>query len=290
VFYLINKLQVNNQLNINVLDTALNHAGKGGNLMIIDYLLSLGASDIYNLMTGAIKNGNLDLTKALFSRFPNLNNHIYSNILSIAIKNKNIPIINYLLSKIKENNIKLTLINPIRLAAFNNDSSLVNDLLNIDPTTINLLSALEGSALGGNVDLFKHIIDDLLIKSSPPTTEQLNTALASAAEGGLIEMINYLLSLGATNLKEALLKASSNGQTNAINYILENGINLKKINSTIKLPNKTTLNRSLVLAARSGNLESVKTLIFYGANDILSALRITSKVDIANYLKNLPRF
>jgi len=136
VLYLIPYLKRYSLLEKYLLDNALMYAGEGGNPIIIDYLLSIGANNIDQLIDGAIKNGNLDLIKDLFTRFPIVDNNKYSRFLLSAINTQNQQLVSYLLTKIKDININLIL--PVRSAALIGDKSLVDDLLSRQFNIINL--------------------------------------------------------------------------------------------------------------------------------------------------------
>jgi len=280
VSYLIQNPQLQSQLHKRELNSALLHAGYSNNRQLIEYLLSLGANNIYGLLLALIENGNLQLIKYLFSRFHNLDYIIYSDALYTAINNKNREIINFLLAEADENNIKLNLTNSVRLAAFNNDFILVDQLFIKQPIILNLVSALNGAAKGGHLNLVKHILDDLWITSSPPTINQLNTALLEAAKGGSIAVINYLLAKGAIDLNQVFLTIFTDKQINVMYAILKHWTNLVNYHPNILVPTSNMLNELFRKASEDENLYLMELLIFTGTiniNNLNKVLLIATK-------------
>jgi len=109
-------------------------------------------------------------------------------------------------------------------------------------TAINLDEALLVAIENENFNTVKYLLTQgpqlrqQYPKLTPPTIEELDHALIFVSQSNDIELVQYLISLGTTELSLAIFTALTYDQVELIKYLLTNALSFKIKNPNINLP------------------------------------------------------
>lgn len=218
--------------------------------------------------------GQFDLVK--YSLSHGADDLVYA--MAEAANNGHDNLMRYLMSQIPPDNPD-TLKIALAAAARGGHSDLVKYLLSLDSSTSNLDEALEGAAQSHNLDLVNELI-------SLGATD-LNLALLEAARKGSIDIMLSLLSHGATDLKLALRRAATSGNLNVIQYFINPNRSRPRPQSWQYRYSGINVMEIITTAIDAGHLPIVKYLVEQGHYDLNKLLRIAAnrqRLDIVKYL------
>lgn len=160
----------------------------------------------------------------------------------------------------------------------------------------NRIIYLQGACCHGNMKLIKKIT------KIPPKKHGYDHVLLnySLRDAFNVEIIEYLLKLGADDLYEAMAGACRRGNLEIINYVLNKGLKFNSYHLLLASKGGNTtivkmildagvvdLNSGLYGAAEGGHVELVKMFISKGATNFMEALTSAcrhNKLDVANIL------
>lgn len=172
------------------LNKALHNAAISGHLQIVLYLVSLGANDFNDAMVVANHTNNIQIVKEML----NCGATDYNTCLYLATNFNNYEI------------FKLMLENGKGKCIFN------------------LQLQLNAACTEGHLSLVKELIslskDGTYYKNNK---YDLNTSMYKASENGHIDVVLYLLSLGANNFNYSMKNASWGGHLDVIKEMISNG-------------------------------------------------------------------
>jgi hypothetical protein len=132
---------------------------------------------------------------------------------------------------------------------------------------INFDRAMYGAARGGCQGIIEHLISLKVRLLS-------NDVMRIAAEEGHLEIVEYLVFLGASDFNDAMYLAAKEDHINLVKYFISLGA--------------TDFNEAMYGAARGGHREMVKYLISLGANNFKEAIESAAgwgHQELAEYLK-----
>lgn len=180
--YFIRKLQEQDNINVNDLDTALmkaaegNHkeiiqrlialgandwllglqgAAKGGHKNLVDYFISLGTDGIYNAALSAAEGGHKDLVEYLKTKGSACLDTPMSVFFIYAAQGGNIDLVK---SSISKKFTYATLIKAVECAAYHGHKQVLEFLFEYF-ATVPLEQALEYSAMGGHKNLVEWLVE-----------------------------------------------------------------------------------------------------------------------------------
>lgn len=126
-----------------------------------------------------------------------------------------------------------------------------------------------------------------MVKMISKNSENLNHGMACACAHGHLEIVKFLVSVGADDLNIGFKSACGQANLEIIEFLTSKGINTGTLNSELLLASSwghtelmklliskgaNNFNKALRCACRETNLEAVKLLISKGANDWNGAL------------------
>ncbi|MEM3858013.1 MAG: ankyrin repeat domain-containing protein [Candidatus Micrarchaeaceae archaeon] len=223
------------------LNTALYRASKGGNIDIMKLLISYGANNFNYALEGACRGEKVEAARFLLSY--NVNDLFRS--IYYACRSGNLELIKLLISKgIKHWD------QALYGACKNGNIENVKYLLQYakNPSYNEMFCY----ACKSNLELAKFLYTNY------PCNYNLNCALFYACKYGKIEIVNYLLDLGADNVDYALKGACKGGKIEIAKMMVNLGA--------------TDFNDALSYACKCGDLETVNYIISLGGNDWESGL------------------
>jgi ankyrin repeat protein len=200
-------------LNKDYINKIFERSGLTGNIEIIKYLISKGATKFHFALERVVFGGNLEIVKYLIDLIesyishseiydsiieedPDIFDEIFDNALEYAIKGGNLEIVKYLIDLIEKK--------------YGENATFLNDMLS--------------HAVGEeNMEIFEYLID-LIEKRDGKGANHFNSALSSAAEGGNMEIVKYLIEkYGATDFNYALKLAAASFYENLelIKYLVD---------------------------------------------------------------------
>jgi len=181
----------------------------------------------------ASKSGDIDLIDYFIAKGAT---QLYSAFFE-AIKGGNITIVDYIIDLITENR-------------------------DIIPDT--MIRGLEEAAKIGNRQMFNHLIEmgKKMFGYEFPSINVLNNALIKAVKYNQTSMIDYLISLGANDINNALYPASYGGNRELIEYLINKSYDLG-----------VTINPNIILAGAtdSGSVSLVNYALSLGVTNVNEA-------------------
>lgn len=270
-----------------------NYAAKGaagaGNMELLKIILNLkiiGPIDIKMISMEAARTGQLEILKYFNSIFQFDNTTMpLQCILNSAAKNGHEDIVRYFIMERKVDTQQ-----GLAYASEVGDMEIIKQIEQFpssykqsDDYPALLENILYNASRGGHLELIKYVMSQ--------GAQDLNYALDGAAEGGKIEIIKYLMSIGANDINSALehIAEVDEGDVETFKYILSigaigdyntmlnyaaGGENIEIVKYLVSLigNNPVLINKTLLTAAKYGQLETVKFLVSQGANNLTEAL------------------
>jgi ankyrin repeat protein len=190
-----------------------------GHFDLVEYAVEKGADVNINLfksypIVAASRGGNLEIIKYLESKNANIKKRLKQAMLSAA-EGGHLDIMKYLIEKGADINAKFNGKWPLLVASWNNKPNVMRYLIqNGAPYTYTTLSS---ASFHGHLD----IVQDLY-STAQIDLHDTNGALYQASLGGHIQIMKYLIDLGATSFGYAMVGAATSNQLGVAKYLMEN--------------------------------------------------------------------
>ncbi len=277
---LINKQSTRSQA---LIDYIYNLAIMNGYLDIIDYAISMNGILDMDLISSAVANGNIDVINHLIDKYPG-DYELLRRVLNSAAWAGDKKLFDYILSLIPED-ILLDLIDNSRTvtnAAQSGNLGMLEELVDLGANINANSDTLENAIRSKNLDVIEYLI------ASGVNTHGIT--VTDAVASGNLAIVKYLESLGIydADYTNQLDNAIFHGHLDLIEYLLENGADVHAENDD-----------TLLTAIGLGKLDIVKYLVEHGANiyvDGDSALKkaaqkaIHGKPEILRYLLSVGNY
>ncbi|XP_061190501.1 uncharacterized protein LOC133198422 [Saccostrea echinata] len=216
----------------------------------------------------ACQNGKLDMVKYICETYPNLLKKTFDDYeghtsLHWAAQSGNIELYEYLLEKGVIVSITKGQDSPLKFACRSGQIQMCNYLVLNHPKLLNIsdkngLTVLHDAAWGGNIDVFKFLLDKGLdVKSR---TIKGKTVLHHCCMNGKLEMCKYLVNkhselieISDNDGRTVLHGAAWGGNVDVFQFLIEKGLDFKSTTNK----GKTVLHQSCM----NGKLEMCKYLV-----------------------------
>lgn len=167
---------------------------------------------------------------------------------------------------------------PMHEACQSGDLKMVNLIVSRYPEVYksNLKSGFLGACRGGNRDVVDFMLKKSKAQHLTTSTRVLNQGFRIACEKGHVELVRYLVSIGADDYNEALFHGCKSGNQELIDYLVSLGAN--------------NWNRALAGACKGGHLYLVKKFVDRGAkvtNECIINALDEHKYEIVEYLAGI---
>ncbi|XP_062594182.1 uncharacterized protein LOC134255675 [Saccostrea cucullata] len=257
----------------NIGENALHDAAWGGNINLLKFILEKGLdietkrNDGKTVLHLCCMNGKLDMCNFLVSKYPHLlevKDNNGGNALHAAALGGNIYLLKFLLVKGYDiKSIRTDGKTLLHLCCMNGNIDMSNFLVNtyphlLDVKDINGRNALHCAAWGGNIELFKLLLEkgfDIETKRNDG-----KTVLHLCCMKGKLDMCNYLvnsyphlLNVKDNNGENALHAAAWGGNIELLNFLLVRGFDIENETND----GKTVLHR----CCKNGKLEMCNFLV-----------------------------
>lgn len=262
-------------------------------LMLLSVIMKLGISHAFaNTLLYAVKTRDFDGVQAAIANGADINAAIRGETALIAASYQgNVKIVNILLQKGADVNVKTGADRTALMYAVENDSIDIIKLLVQEKANVNSQDYSGMTPLMMATSTNKIEIVDILLKHGADvnlTDKRNNTALSWALRNNAAQAARLLLSSGATihsaEAAEIAINTAKKRQWDSAKLLIEQNI----ISSNAKTKREKTL---LMIAAEQGELEPIEFLIDHHADisetTLFSALR-RKHCDIARFLLNQP--
>jgi hypothetical protein len=237
--------------NIENLNIAMFNAVYGGNLDIVEYLISKGANDFNRGLIASSKIGNLDITNLMLKN--NANN--YHIAFRVALNYGKLNILK-ILPELDIENYNNAI---IRAIAGNKSLEIISFIFNKGVNNYKYMMYL--ASFIGSMRIVKFLIGRI---------SEYNEGLKGASKGGFINIVRLMLKLNADNFNESMVDAS----------------NIKIVKILIK-KGADNYEDTMESASRKGYLDIIKLMVKKGAKNFTTCLYNACKfnhLDIVKFL------
>jgi hypothetical protein len=244
------------------------YACKGGNIELIEYMLSKGINPSSGIK-GACLGGNMNIVKFLISK-----GAMMKNCLSYACVSGNIEIVKLCLEdEIEYGN------NAFIGACESGNMDIVNLLIEKGGYR-NWEDGIKGACAGGKIDVAKYIVS----KSVKEGTAKFNIALSEACKNGHADLALYMIDCGADDLEYGFESACRYGQLELAKSLYNESYKVE--NSIVRL-----FYSMIYIGDREGNVEGYVPTLLYLLSLVSSedANRLKKRYDLDIFVKEYER-
>lgn len=201
------------------INTYLNYAQQKKNITIIKFFINLGYVDTNTSFNFSCEYSFFDIIKKMLKK--RLKRTSLNFGLECAIKNNNYNIVKLLFTR------GIIYEEQVYYICRTGKLPLFNLLIKFKLPCLHYRDLLSNACFGGNLEIVKFALnyDSAIENLWDHDVDAYNFGLIHAIEGKKIDIVRYLIKLGANNLNDALIKASRLDNIEIVELLIKSGAN-----------------------------------------------------------------